>query len=353
MALLLLFLLLLVAPQQTSATAPFDTHQLVEAKLNASMVDRIIRGFPDVELWQVAPAEPPSALARNATVQPPLNAQFFAAAPDLAELSARFPRELSSRKILSGQGQLGAWWESERLRMEARIAARPLTNASAPEAFEEFFEDYRPYDEIEAYMDLILLEYPEIATPFTLELPTREGRTMRGIRFGVGEEVKPAFYLQGSAHANEWLGTMAAMWAVVQLAEGYRAGDEQIVRLVEGLTIWCVPVLNVDGYLHTWTPGGRNWRKNRRDNGDGSFVRVVVPPSPPPPPVCVCVCVCLSVHEALGGAGWADWVIMRRAWTSTAITALHQPGAARARPPIPRRTRTAGRRYSASPKTAR
>ena len=63
----------------------------------------------------------------------------------------------------------------------------------------------------------------------------------------------------------------------MQLAEGYRAGDEQIVRLVEGLTIWCVPVLNVDGYLHTWTPGGRNWRKNRRDNGDGSFVRVIAP----------------------------------------------------------------------------
>ena len=33
-----------------------------------------------------------------------------------------------------------------------------------------------------------------------------------------------------------------------------------------------MPVLNVDGYLWTFADGGaRNWRKNRRDNGDGSF----------------------------------------------------------------------------------
>ena len=78
-------------------------------------------------------------------------------------------------------------------------------------------------------------------------------------------------YLQGSAHANEWMGTMGCVFSMGELVEGYIAGDPEIVALMDTLVFVATPVLNVDGYLWTWTPTGRNWRKNRRDNGDGSF----------------------------------------------------------------------------------
>merc|ERR1719272_1865813 len=121
---------------------------------------------------------------------------------------------------------------------------------------------------------MVLLEHSEIASPFELPGVTREGRVMRGIAFstGIGDPNKPAMYVQASAHANEWLGTMAAMYTIRQLVEGWQAGNSQIVNILSSSTIYLVPVLNVDGYLWTFADGGaRNWRKNRRDNGDGSF----------------------------------------------------------------------------------
>jgi hypothetical protein len=41
---------------------------------------------------------------------------------------------------------------------------------------------------------------------------------------------------------------------------------------MDNLEIWVVPVVNPDGYAHTASPSGyRYWRKNRRNNGDGTF----------------------------------------------------------------------------------
>jgi len=58
------------------------------------------------------------------------------------------------------------------------------------------------------------------------------------------------------------------------LAQQYTAGDPEIVALLQENAVYMVPWVNPDGYVYnelTNPDGGGMWRKNRRDNGDGSF----------------------------------------------------------------------------------
>ncbi|MBL0257694.1 MAG: hypothetical protein IPQ03_09245 [Bacteroidetes bacterium] len=49
-----------------------------------------------------------------------------------------------------------------------------------------------------------------------------------------------------------------------------RATDAVLRANMDRLQIWIIPVLNPDGFLYTQTTD-RYWRKNRRNNGDGTL----------------------------------------------------------------------------------
>ena len=46
--------------------------------------------------------------------------------------------------------------------------------------------------------------------------------------------------------------------------------DPWATDVVNENVIWILPTMNPDGLEHVWTADNL-WRKNRRDNGDGSF----------------------------------------------------------------------------------
>lgn len=82
-------------------------------------------------------------------------------------------------------------------------------------------------------------------------------------------DTKPALFYTGSIHAREWVG--------IELAVGYGRHllehidfDPQLNQLLERSTFYIVPCANPDGFEYS-----RNhfsfWRKNRRQNADGSF----------------------------------------------------------------------------------
>lgn len=170
---------------------------------------------------------------------------------------------------MAGEGELQKTIAAER----KRLSDRPRVELTAPLATRKavFFQDFRDYDEIIAYVEVLLLE-PSIEVRRITIGETREGRPIETFEFtGQGGLQKPTIYLQGTAHANEWMGTMACVYSMTELIERYAAGEPEIVELMDSLVFVATPVLNVDGYLWTWTETGRNWRKNRRDNGDGSF----------------------------------------------------------------------------------
>jgi len=59
------------------------------------------------------------------------------------------------------------------------------------------------------------------------------------------------------------------MYIIRQLLTQY-GKDPKVTKFMNEVEFTIVPLVNPDGYEHTWNKE-RLWRKNRRNNGDGSF----------------------------------------------------------------------------------
>ncbi len=82
-------------------------------------------------------------------------------------------------------------------------------------------------------------------------------------------EDKPALFFTGTIHAREWIGIELAI-AFAQYVDRNIAYDEMVKSAIKNTTIYMVPCANPDGFEYS-----RNhfsfWRKNRRQNADGSY----------------------------------------------------------------------------------
>jgi hypothetical protein len=138
---------------------------------------------------------------------------------------------------------------------------------------------YHSYSEIE--LGLRGLESSGIANVKSIGASV-EGRPIWAIKISddpaVDDEDEPDILFVGLHHAREWISAEVPYYLAVKLVEEY-SSDSSIKTLVDNSEIWVVPVLNPDGleYTHSFlddteSEGGnsRLWRKNRRDNGDGT-----------------------------------------------------------------------------------
>lgn len=132
-----------------------------------------------------------------------------------------------------------------------------------------FYDDWRPLDEVLDHLDELASRSPHAEV---LELGTSlDGLPIRGLRLdvGSGRDDRPGLLVTGVQHAREWVAGASAVWIAEQLVDGYGV-DPVVTDLLDGWRVLVVPIVNPDGYDHTWTTD-RLWRKNRRDNLDGSF----------------------------------------------------------------------------------
>ncbi len=126
---------------------------------------------------------------------------------------------------------------------------------------------------LELRNDLFWLEemYPQIARIHDIG-DTIEGRDILAIKISDNvefDEMEAEVLLIGCHHAREWLTVEVPYFIAQYLVEQYDV-DPEIKRIVDNSELWIIPMLNPDGLeysIHTF----RWWRKNRRDNGDGSF----------------------------------------------------------------------------------
>jgi hypothetical protein len=74
-------------------------------------------------------------------------------------------------------------------------------------------------------------------------------------------------------HAREPQSLMTLLYFMEKLLQGYGKNPE-ITFLINNRQLWFIPVVNPDGYIYneqTNPDGGGLWRKNRRQNSDGTF----------------------------------------------------------------------------------
>jgi hypothetical protein len=81
--------------------------------------------------------------------------------------------------------------------------------------------------------------------------------------------LKPALLYTGTIHAREWIGNELAIAFIDYLLNNYDKNPRILETLTKN-TLYIVPCLNPDGFEYS-NSHFSFWRKNRRDNGDGTF----------------------------------------------------------------------------------
>jgi len=130
---------------------------------------------------------------------------------------------------------------------------------------------YHSLDEIAATLDRLHAARPDLFGPPLVIGWSWEGRPLWAVKVSDHPEIdedEPEVLFDALHHGREPVGMETLLHAMAEIARRYDA-DAAIRALVDQREIWCVPVVNPDGYAFGG-PGGL-WRKNRRPNADGSF----------------------------------------------------------------------------------
>jgi len=183
---------------------------------------------------------------------------------------------------LAALGQLGLPYEvmildvqalvdAERAQIEAWRRARADGFAGRAD---DWYTTYHTRAEIDQYIATLATNSAGLATR-TQFGTSLEGRPMYAIRVsapdlpGNPRASRPKVVFNGCQHAREWVTPPTVTYIAERLIAGYSA-DTRIQSLLNRCEVIVIPIVNPDGYEYTWTTQ-RLWRKNRRNNGDGSF----------------------------------------------------------------------------------
>ncbi|HYE02830.1 MAG TPA: M14 family metallopeptidase [Phycisphaerales bacterium] len=147
---------------------------------------------------------------------------------------------------------------------------RERAELGAPARGPGWHATYHPLNEISAFVDTLVAQRPDLATRLSVGTSV-QGREIFAIRItGPGDaSTRPIVVFSSVQHAREWIAAATTQWIADRLVSGYDT-DSSVRTLVDAFEIIIIPVVNPDGYVYTWTTN-RLWRKNRRDNGNGTF----------------------------------------------------------------------------------
>ncbi len=135
------------------------------------------------------------------------------------------------------------------------------------------------YEEMLEHLDSMKIKYPNLVTTRAQidTTKTREGRTIWFVKISdnpnTNDPAEPQGMFSAIHHAREPVGMHQLIFFMWYLLENYNSNPE-IKLLVDNSELFFVPCLNPDGYIFNQTQepnGGGMWRKNRRDNGDGTM----------------------------------------------------------------------------------
>ncbi|MBD3331291.1 hypothetical protein GF356_00455 [candidate division GN15 bacterium] len=135
---------------------------------------------------------------------------------------------------------------------------------------------YLTLDEINAYVDSIILLHPTIVSAKQSLGQSIQGRDVWAFKISdnpLVDEDEPELLYTAAIHAREVITPMVLQHYINWLVDNYGT-DPEATELVNEREMWFVMCVNPDGYYYneaTNPGGGGMWRKNRRDNGDGSF----------------------------------------------------------------------------------
>ncbi|XP_047432448.1 carboxypeptidase O [Mugil cephalus] len=133
--------------------------------------------------------------------------------------------------------------------------------AATVERAEYDYYKYHPMQEISDWMNQMVKEHPDLVTIVDYG-KTYENRkiSLLKIGFNTGEK-KKGIWMDCGIHAREWIAPAFCQYFVKQILQTYKT-DAKMENMLWNMDFYVTPVLNVDGYIFSWTKD-RLWRKNR------------------------------------------------------------------------------------------
>lgn len=132
-------------------------------------------------------------------------------------------------------------------------------------------QQYISYQETMDFLNKAMGEYPDLIRLQSIGT-TWEGRPIMLVTMSQDvayADEKPALLYTGTIHAREWIGIELATQFVQYIIDNYRS-NPRLTNILTRNTLYMVPCLNPDGFEYSRRHFSF-WRKNRRDNGDGTF----------------------------------------------------------------------------------
>lgn len=137
---------------------------------------------------------------------------------------------------------------------------------------------YFTYTEMLNMLDSMMAKYPNLITakqPIST-FTSIEGRPIYWLKISDNpnvDENEPRIIYTALHHAREPASLSQMIFYMYYLLENY-ASNPEIHALIDNTEMYFVPCVNPDGYLYnqnTNPNGGGLWRKNRRNNNDGTY----------------------------------------------------------------------------------
>ncbi len=132
-------------------------------------------------------------------------------------------------------------------------------------------QQYKSYQQTCDFLEHCIKKYPDLIKIESIG-KTWENRDIMLATISLDvqhADLKPAMLYTGTVHAREWIGNELGVAFIDYILENHLS-NPSIQQTLTNNTLYIVPCLNPDGFEYSRTHFSF-WRKNRRDNGDGTF----------------------------------------------------------------------------------
>jgi murein tripeptide amidase MpaA len=161
--------------------------------------------------------------------------------------------------------------------IDKQNAGKNLRTAATPANFAlGSYGGFFTMTQLHNILDQMRVLYPNLVTAKTSIGTTVEGRPIYMLKISDNpdiDEPESELFLNAVHHAREPMSLSQLIYFMWHVLESYGT-DPEITTLLNSTEMYIVPMVNPDGYqqnLNTNPNGGGMWRKNRKNNGNGTF----------------------------------------------------------------------------------
>ncbi|XP_076015188.1 carboxypeptidase O-like [Genypterus blacodes] len=127
------------------------------------------------------------------------------------------------------------------------------------------YTKYHRMEEISRWMGTVQKENPDLISSASYG-NTSEKRDIVFLKLGLKNPEslqKSVIWMDCGIHAREWISPAFCQWFVKEIVQTYKT-NKKLTEMLQNVDIYVTPVVNVDGYIFTWSnQSTRLWRKSR------------------------------------------------------------------------------------------